>query len=125
MTQQTPWGASQQQTTDAPGIVFHSTASHGGFHLDGKRQAAFVAALPRFSPWAGGAWYEEDCDACAVVIVFNGEFSESAVFNAIRQVRGMATTDPSSHWVAVVAFVDSRNELLGFVGKGHKPRIRK
>ena len=36
----TPWGSSQHQRVLAEGITSVSTASHGGVHLDRKRNAA-------------------------------------------------------------------------------------
>ena len=33
----TPWGTSQGATVYADGVVFHSTAGHGGFHLSPER----------------------------------------------------------------------------------------
>lgn len=33
----TPWGPSQGATVYAEGVLFHSTASHGGFHLTPRR----------------------------------------------------------------------------------------
>lgn len=41
----TPWGMSQGATVYAEGVVFHSTASHGGFKLDRARNAALHSAL--------------------------------------------------------------------------------
>ncbi len=53
----TPWGPSQCATRYAEGIVCHDTASHGGFHLDGERNAALHPALR-----LPEGWYEEDCE---------------------------------------------------------------
>ena len=52
----TPWGASQCATVYADGVVSHSTAGHGGFHLDAAHNAKVHPALR-----ARGGWYEEDC----------------------------------------------------------------
>lgn len=41
----TPWGPSQGATVYAEGVVCHSTASHGGFHLAPDR-CAFAKARP-------------------------------------------------------------------------------
>jgi hypothetical protein len=84
---QTPWGESQHVTPYGRGIKFVSTGSHGGFFVPGE-------LLPEMPPllrvmgqsWnatinndAGaefidlstvGRWYEEDCEACMVVIAF-------------------------------------------------------
>ncbi|MBL0967002.1 MAG: hypothetical protein IBJ05_09295, partial [Blastomonas sp.] len=53
----TPWGSSQSATRYAQGILFYTTASHGGFHLDPERNAAMPPAL-----CLPGGWYEEDVD---------------------------------------------------------------
>jgi hypothetical protein len=57
----TPWGASQCATVYADGVVSHSTAGHGGFHLDAAHNAKVHPALR-----ARGGWYEEDCAWAAV-----------------------------------------------------------
>lgn len=62
----TPWGTSQESTPFGDGIVFHSTAGHGGFKLD-KATNAQVPELWRVP----SGWYEEDVDALIVGITFN------------------------------------------------------
>ena len=57
----TPWGGSQCATVYADGVVSHSTAGHGGFHLDAAHNAKVHPALR-----ARGGWYEEDCAWAAV-----------------------------------------------------------
>jgi hypothetical protein len=57
----TPWGNSQCATVYADGVVSHSTAGHGGFHLDAAHNAKVHPALR-----ARGGWYEEDCAWAAV-----------------------------------------------------------
>jgi hypothetical protein len=42
MTTKTPWEPAQYSQEIASGITFHSTASHGGFHLTVER----VAQMP-------------------------------------------------------------------------------
>src|SRR3546814_20946546 len=41
----TPWGMAQSSEIYADGVVFHSTASHGGIKLDRARNAAMPAVL--------------------------------------------------------------------------------
>ncbi|SER00490.1 DUF7007 domain-containing protein [Sphingobium sp. YR768] len=60
-----PWGASQGGSVYAEGVVFHTTASHGGFKLDDACNAAMPAALR-----VEGGWYEEDCDWAMVAFGF-------------------------------------------------------
>jgi hypothetical protein len=54
-------GTSQCATVYADGVVSHSTAGHGGFHLDAAHNAKVHPALR-----ARGGWYEEDCAWAAV-----------------------------------------------------------
>ncbi len=48
---QTPWGPSQGATVFAEGIVCHSTAGHGGFHLAGDRNASVHSRLRKTDGW--------------------------------------------------------------------------
>lgn len=61
----TPWGMAQVSRQFADGIILHSTASHGGFHLAEKANAA-VHALYRNNT----EFYEEDCEWAKVVHAF-------------------------------------------------------
>lgn len=61
----TPWGGSQGGEVYAEGVVFHHTASHGGFNLDDARNAAMPAVLR-----VEGGWYEEDCEWAKVAFGF-------------------------------------------------------
>jgi hypothetical protein len=61
----TPWGRAQVSRRYADGIVLHSTASHGGFHLAEKANSA-VHALYRND----GEFYEEDCEWAKVAHAF-------------------------------------------------------
>lgn len=66
----TPCGPSQTATVHAEGVVEHSTASHGGFHLSAARNAQVDATLR-----TDDGWYEEDCAWAAVTITFPHLFS--------------------------------------------------
>lgn len=59
----TPWGPSQGTTVYTDGVVFHSTAGHGGFHLSPDRTAQVHAMLQ-----AGDGFYEED--ECWAIVAF-------------------------------------------------------
>lgn len=61
----TPWGASQAATIYADGVVFHSTAGHGGFHLSAGRNRNVHPMLR-----CAGGWYEEDAEWAIVAITF-------------------------------------------------------
>lgn len=71
MTVLTPWGVAQTSRTYAEGIVFHATASHGGFHLDAGRNVR----IPDEWRTADG-WYEEDCAWAAVAMTFPTLFTQ-------------------------------------------------
>ncbi len=62
---ETPWGRSQQSRIYSEGVVAHSTAGHGGFHLDAKRNALVD---PRWRN--AGGWYEEDSQWAVVAATF-------------------------------------------------------
>ena len=78
----TPWGMSQGATIYAEGIVFHSTASHGGFKLDRARNAALHPALR-----IKGGWYEEDGDWARVAIGCPDLFTDREKAQADRTLR--------------------------------------
>jgi hypothetical protein len=66
----TPWGPAQQSCRYGEGISCHSTAGHGGFHLDDLRNAAVHPLLRN-----ANGWYEEDCDWAKVAFTFSRLFT--------------------------------------------------
>jgi hypothetical protein len=64
-TANTPWGPSQGATVYAEGVVCHSTAGHGGFHLSADRNRKVHAMLR-----SRGGWYEEDAGWAIVALTF-------------------------------------------------------
>ena len=67
----TPWGRADDKTEKAPGIVFYSTPSHGGF----KIAKPILAVMPKHLVNDDG-WYEEDCEWCKVALAFPHLFDE-------------------------------------------------
>ena len=67
----TPWGPAQASSRYAEGIVFHSTAGHGGFHLDPARNARVHPAYRNRD-----GWYEEDSEWAKVAVTFPEHFLE-------------------------------------------------
>ncbi|WP_025038361.1 DUF7007 domain-containing protein [Bradyrhizobium sp. DOA9] len=61
----TPWGASQGATLYADGVICHSTAGHGGFHLSAESNRRVHTLLRSES-----GWYEEDAEWAIVAITF-------------------------------------------------------
>ena len=68
----TPWGAAQQSRIYGEGVVAHSTAGHGGFHLDPARNALVDRR------WRNAeGWYEEDSEWAIVAATFPELFTTS------------------------------------------------
>lgn len=86
---ETPWGESQQATDIAPGITFHSTASHGGFYLYAETNKKIPHRFKSSTVNAQGmrGWYEEDCDAAIVIYFFKEYFSEAHYLSAIESLQ--------------------------------------
>lgn len=78
----TPWGASQQSYRYADGILCHSTASHGGFHVDAERNARVHAMLRN-----ADGWYEEDGEWAKVAFSFPDLFTVRERNGADRSLR--------------------------------------
>ena len=79
----TPWGVSDHQETVMPGLVFHSTPSHGGYGLEPRLNALVLQRFPGFRTFCGQAgWYEEDCDWAAVALTFPQCFPAETVKHA-------------------------------------------
>jgi hypothetical protein len=88
----TPWGVAQHSREYAPGIVFYSTASHGGFHLSDARVAMMPKCLREFVPFGGeqrgaGRWLEEDCDWSIVAIAFPQFFKPEDIEVALSTIK--------------------------------------
>lgn len=96
---ETPWGKSQTIDLVAEGILIVTTASHGGILLSPDRAAAMPGYMKRplfaelFAP------YEEDCDWCMPVLIFEAEFRAyyaAQSINADDAIRDAQTT--FRHW---------------------------
>lgn len=65
----TPWGKTQShRPTEIKGVVFHETATHGGYYLIPEVNAA----IPEYMRSKDG-WYEEDCAWSIPGVVFPGK----------------------------------------------------
>jgi len=102
----TPWGRSQQQNTLATGIVFYSTARHGGYHLSQQRFFEMPESLrkardPQWTTGTDSSWFEEDLDWCLVCLAFPEYFSADLCRTAIRSARAWSdkTADHYPGWV--------------------------
>jgi hypothetical protein len=70
MSASTPWGGSQVAVIYAEGVVAHSTAGHGGFHLSPDRNAKIHPPLRKETPW-----YEEGSEWAIVALSFPDLFT--------------------------------------------------
>ena len=70
-----PWGTPDNQHELAAGIISLDTSSHGGIWISAVRRAAMPAALRQIETFAGGNWYEEDCDWAIVALAFPDAFT--------------------------------------------------
>jgi hypothetical protein len=66
----TIWGTSQQSYRYAEGILCHSTAGHGGFHLSTECNAQVHTVLRN-----DNGWYEEDAEWAKVAFTFPALFT--------------------------------------------------
>ena len=82
----TPWGNSQSVDAVGCGIVFASTASHGGYFVPAELNARVPLAWRRasFDQRAMSGWYEEDCDWAMVALTFPELFPADAIRAAQR-----------------------------------------
>ena len=82
MATQTPWGKAQHSKVITRGIIFYSTAGHGGIHVSAGKNKLIPAALRR-----DDGWYEEDCEADKVVMSFPALFTLEQVAGARKGVK--------------------------------------
>ena len=69
----TPWGPSQHTTEEAPGVVWVSTASHGGYRVTEAVAKLMHPAMRGIGErMYGYLWFEEDCAWSAVGLSFPG-----------------------------------------------------
>lgn len=78
----TPWGLSQGATVFDEGVVCHSTAGHGGFHLSPERNGE---VHPMLGSRTG--WYEEDAEWAVVALTFPQLFTSYERKCADRTIR--------------------------------------
>lgn len=117
--QNTPWGVADDSSQIADGIVIHSTPSHGGMELSAERHDALQRKF-KFNTFAGGRFYEEDCDVCAVVIAFPTCFSTQKVVRAVKaaeQFKAWEVNDgkQGGNWHRVVAHCKSDRTIRGLM----------
>lgn len=129
----TPWGTSQGATIYAEGVVCHSTAGHGGFHLSAERNCMVHPMLR-----VPGGYYEEDEAWAIVAITFPDLFTSferrcaektlkdswpdawEAIFatalqpgESVEKDRRTFEREHATEWIVVSAIASSRQK--GFV----------
>ena len=82
MSASTPWGGSQMAVIYAEGVIAHSTAGHGGFHLSADRNSKVHSLLRKVTPW-----YEEDCEWAIVALSFPELFTGYERSTAEKTIR--------------------------------------
>ncbi|MBX5272640.1 hypothetical protein HJB99_28930 [Rhizobium sp. NLR17b] len=82
MSASTPWGASQMAVIYADGVIAHSTAGHGGFHLSADRNGKVHPLLRKDT-----LWYEEDSEWAIVTLSFPDLFTSYERSMAERTIR--------------------------------------
>jgi hypothetical protein len=78
----TPWGISQGATAYAEGVICHSTAGHGGFHLTPARNVRVHSRLR-----TADGFYEEDSAWAAVAEAFPELFTDLEQAGADATIR--------------------------------------
>ena len=71
----TRWGRAEEAAVYAPGIVWVTTPSHGGFWISPERLAKMPERLRALSV-SRDCWFEEDCAWCAVPLAFPEDLAE-------------------------------------------------
>lgn len=73
MATSTPWGTAQTSRSLVRGIMFYSTAGHGGIHLSPTRNMVVPAYMRNTD-----GWYEEDCEWAIPATIFPETFVKNA-----------------------------------------------
>ncbi len=97
----TPWGVAQSATVYADGVVFHATASHGGFKIDETANAKVPLAYRN-----ADGWYEEDCEWANVAAAFPQLFTAYERRCASRTLRGGDTRAKDARLFAEIHAAD-------------------
>jgi hypothetical protein len=97
----TPWGIAQTQDKVAEGIIFVTTASHGGFcispEVHAKMPKAYQSTFAHAPNRDKNFWYEEDCDYAKVILSFPDMFMAKEVEVAKKMIEQYF---PESHIAA-------------------------
>ena len=88
-----PWGIVDAEEVIAEGIVFVSTASHGGIWVSPELLPRITKEMKDYAEyWSGSSqWFEEDSAAQCVVVSFPEYFPADQVERAWDSVRRYVT----------------------------------
>lgn len=89
----TPWGNVLSVERISDGIMFYSTASHGGYYLSPSQNSNVPMVLKESTFLQQGllGWYEEDCDWAIVVFCFKNHFDQTRYDKAILTLQKFHT----------------------------------
>jgi hypothetical protein len=90
-----PWGIVQDEEVIADGIIYVSTASHGGIWVARELMHRIQKEMRDYAKyWSGSSqWFEEDCAAQCVVVSFPEYFPADQVERAWDSVRRYVTKE--------------------------------
>lgn len=90
-----PWGIVQDEEQIADGIIYVSTASHGGIWVAPELLHLLTDVMKDYAAyWSGSSqWFEEDCAAQCVVVSFPQYFDADQVERAWATVRRYVTKE--------------------------------
>lgn len=95
--QSSPWGQIDYAKQLAPGIWHVSTPGHGGIHVSTERRLAMPDHLKNVYTYAGGNWFEEDCDWCIVALAYPEAFDAQSI-DAARRTLNTFDHEPRDEW---------------------------
>lgn len=90
-----PWGIVQDEEVIADGVIYVSTASHGGIWVARELLPRISEEMKDYAKyWSGSSqWFEEDCAAQCVVVSFPEYFPADQVERAWDSVRRYVTKE--------------------------------
>jgi hypothetical protein len=90
-----PWGIVQDEEVIAEGIIYVSTASHGGIWVARELMYRITHEMQDYAKyWSGSSqWFEEDCAAQCVVVSFPEYFKPEQVESAWDVVKRYVTQE--------------------------------
>jgi len=107
----TPWGNPQTVVEIADGIVWYTTAGHGGCWLSDERLAQLSPALRAWQSFTGPNWYEEDCDWVFPFLCFAEEFFHSTSWRLLLVGDDLDSEEAYKNWLnAAHKTIDLRPE---------------